>query len=366
MGYSSGVAYSTNRSSSTFSDPNAGAGYVVILAALGAVGWGLWAFVVQLLAPALALAGTLVARVEWLNLGLDALLGAAAGGLAGWLRWRCRRKSEAVESLLDAMADPDALRSRYLWLHVGAGLLAGAIVGLLGIGVSPALPGMIVLGGGGAGGGGGGLLLLALFFLLLVALPLVVAGLSLALAAGLSGAASGAASSGGKMAGLALFLALTRMKRGLSKARPAPPRPAPAPDPGPFDLDRIVEDWLSEKASKRRGALKRFKAWLEKEGAAFDAAGIGENAPRYKDPHVYDLARRLNYELARRRPGPDPRVAEWEALARRQREEDEKRLFDELVGPGWKTRAWIQGLWIGALNGTLTSLIVAAALALFS
>lgn len=378
-----------NKSHSQYSNSNAGAGYVVAVGAIALAAWGLWVFVTRLLGPALALAGALAAKLEWLNLGVDILWGAAAGFFVGWLRWRRSRNSKAVESLVEAVANPDTVSAaslgwRYVLIHVGAGLLAGLIVGLLGLAfpshvfaTAPPVGVALILGGGGEGGeGGGGLLILALLFLLLIALPLLGGLAAGAMAFGVKGAASGAAGAAGKLAGLALFVVLTRIPLGLPRRpepEPRPQQPDPPPDPGPFDLDQIVADFLAEGPLARRFVIERYKAWLQDRGIAFDARGIGENAPVFKEAVVYDFARCVNYEVARRTPGRkdlrlrvwEDRVEAWEERVKKERAAYEKRLSEELFGPGWLKRAFVQGLGVGAFTGAVTALLVTTALALF-
>jgi hypothetical protein len=88
------------------------------------------------------------------------------------------------------------------------------------------------------------------------------------------------------------------------------------------------------------------------EGITPNAQTIGQNAPRYKDPVIYELARRVNYEIARRDPHRvDYHLEAWKKSTDEDRSHYELRLREEIFGPGWLKRAARQGLGAGALTG---------------
>lgn len=299
----------------------------MVLVGVVIAGWLLWTFLV----PPLSLAGALaVTTLNGFSGGLAALAtdlawGVSVGLFVGWMRWLRRKRSGAVETVVEAVASPDIVSSvslgwMYVALHIGAGLLASLVVWLLGLAFpsqiltgDPMLAGLAYLqasgwiagGGGGSGGGGGNAafqLVFVLLFLLLVLLP-ILAGLASALTAiSLKGAASGALGAAGKSVGLVLFLVLTRIG-GLPRIRgkfwlPLPPTPKPKPP------DR----------RNRNGVDYHLQSWKKSTDAD-----------------------RAHYEL---------------------------RLREEIFGPGWLKRAARQGLGNGALTGLLTGLLVAGTLAM--
>jgi hypothetical protein len=172
------------------------------------------------------------------------------------MRWLRRKRSGAVETVVEAVASPDIVSSvslgwLYIALHIGAGLLASLVVWLLGLAFPSQIltgntdtmlaglaylqaSGWIAGGGGGSGGAGGEAafqLVFILLFLLLVLLPILAGLASTFTAISLKGAASGALGAAGKSAGLVLFLVLTRIRGKLWLPRPPTPRPKLAPPP---------------------------------------------------------------------------------------------------------------------------------------
>jgi len=376
-------------------DPGDGAAHFVVLVGVVVAGWLLWTFATTLLMPALSLAGTLaVTTLSGLNGGLahlatDLAWGVGVGLFVGWMRWLRRKRSGAVETVIEAVASPEIVSSvslgwMYVALHIGAGLLASIVVWLLGLAfplqilsgnTDTMLAGLAYLqasgwiagGGGGSGGAGGEAafqLVFILLFLLLVLLPILTGLASTFMAISLKGAASGALGAAGKSAGLLLFLVLTRIRGKLRLPRPPTPKPKPAPppDPGPLDIDRILDDFA---AVKGRRAVNDYVSWLKMQGITPDAQTIGQNAPRYKDTVIYELARRVNYEMARRDPQRvDFELEAWKKSTDEDRSHYELRLREEIFGPGWLKRAAWQGLGAGVLTGLLTGLLVAGTLAM--
>ncbi len=386
-----------------------GAGVFLVIGLAVLAGFLLWSFATSLLVPALSLAGTLAGAVlqgplngRLADLVVDLVWGVGVGLFVGWVRWQRRKASGAVETVVEAVVSPDVVSSAslgwmYILLHIGAGLVASVAVWLLGVafplqilgGGTDAtragleylrVGGWIAGGGGGLGGDGGepGLLLFLLLFLFLVALPLLSGLISVFTAVCLKDAASGAVGAAGKGAGLVFFLVLTRIRGRFYLPRPPTPKPPPAPPApppvaGPLVIDQIVEDFVATEPLQREGAVKKYFSWLKQEGIEPDARTIGENAPRYKDPVIYDLARRVNFEAARRdlhrvacRLEAWKRDTEeaWKRDTEEARSHHEQRLREELFGPGWLKRAALQGLGAGALTGLLTGLLVAGALAM--
>ncbi|HEY0430471.1 MAG TPA: hypothetical protein VGC61_01600 [Pyrinomonadaceae bacterium] len=387
----------SGRGSQTNTDAGAASflGLVLVVLVVGL----LWSISTTVLLPALSLtltlAGTTLAGFSdgLTDLVIDLAWGIGVGLFVGWVRLWKRKRDGAVEKIVDAVATPEVVSSAslgwmYVLMHVGAGVLASLIVWLLGL----AFPSQILAGstdtmlaglaylqasgwlaGGGGGPDGAGTeaiwqIVLILLFLLLLALPVLFGFIGAFTAISLKGAASGAVGTAGKSLGLVLFLVLTRLRGGRFYL-PVPPatddQPVPRPVPEPFDLAQFIDDFRTRGPAARKRVVDDYFSWLKQEGIEPDAQTIGENAPRYKHPGIYELARRLNFELAQRDPWRvDPRLESWKKYTEQARTYYEKGLREELFGPGWLKRAVRQGLGAGALSGLVTALLVAAALAL--
>jgi hypothetical protein len=381
------------------SNTDAGAASFLGLVAVVFGIWLLWAITTGVLLPALSLALTLAGATltafsdNLTSLVIDLVWGIGVGLFVGWVRWWKRKRAGAVETIVDAVATPDVVSSAslgwmYILMHVVAGVLASLIVWLLGL----AFPSQILAGntdtmlagleylqasgwlaGGGGGPDGSGIeaiwqIILILLFLLLLALPVMFGFISAFTAISLKGAASGAAGTAGKGLGFVLFLVLTRLM-GRRFYLPVPPvpreRPVPPPVPGRLDLTEIIDDFKAGGSAVRARIVDEYLSWLRGQGIKPDAQTIGENAPRYKQAGIYELARRVNFELARRNPSRvDYHLESWKKETEQARAHYEQRLQEELFGRGWLKRAVRQGLGTGALTGLVTALLVAAALAL--
>jgi len=366
---------------------------VLVIFAVCFAAYVLWLFATVLVVPAFLLAGTIASEVlsgapsgGLVDLGTDLVWGVGVGLFVGWVRWQRRKRSGAAEAVVEAAASPAVVSSislgwRYVFLHVGAGLAASLVVWLLGL----AFPSQVIgdgadathagieflrrcgwfAGPGGGPGGterGAGLLLFVLLVLLLVIIPLLAGSLCAFTAICLEGAASGATGGAGKGAGLTLFLVLTRLRGTFSLPRSPSPELPPEwlSSLGPLDLDLVIKDFIGTGPPGRETDVRNYLAWLAEEGIKVDARSIGENAPRYKNSVVYDLARRVNYEVARRDPSRESRYMK-EARSRY-----EWQLRVELFGSGWLRRAILQGLEAGVFPGLLTALLVAGGLAVLS
>lgn len=364
-------------------------GFVILLfgtVALLALGFGLSWLLTSVLVPAGGDALTLLSAftpppVDALI--LEALLGLVVGIGVGLLRYRARVQSRLTEDLVDAVASPEVvsafrLGASYVAVHALSGLLAGALVGWLGLPLPDLLRGHAeaalahatplvtwLVGSGGPGGADGAGLLGLLLLVLVAALLALLAGGAASL--GLGGLAAAMASRGagtvGSSFGLALALTLSRLHEDV-------PRLSRRPRAEPFTPEVAMRAWWAATfaSDADRSAVAEYVQWAVAQGVDPLDPDDERNRKRFCG-FVGDQGRAPSQAIWR--------FAEWlpQGLAdqrspRKAVATDDRLWLDAVAAqvftPGWVRRTIATGALAGAITGAVQAALAGGLLLLLA
>jgi hypothetical protein len=350
---------------------------------LGFGGLALMALGVSLLVsgyPTVMVLLSSLANAPWSELGTaiaaNVACGAAGGLAIGWLRVHRPARRQAVDELVGAAASPDLasaarINATAVALHIGSGICAGLLVGVLGT-AAPSEWGdhVLTLGGplrlalGGPGGGGGEwpadgwALLSSLFaFMLVVGALTILASIVLhgLLATAAQSAVTGAAQGWGQALGTSFVLAATRLWTSRVSWQGIAAREAP-----PLSLDAAIQEYAGADEHTRR-LIGRYLDWLRETGypvtiesaAArfYDWGRFLESRGKGRPPQVVALFHlHLDDEIRKRNPAErfvePPGVPQFDGRQA------------TLLYRGWFRRALRTGAIAGAASGFLQAGIV--------